>query len=308
MSNQAEVIVTLQDLGLTRTEAEVYVAVLQESGHTPISGYKIAQSMGRDPANLSKTLSALAKQGAVRVIQEKPRLFLAVDPKEFTTMRVQKIKSSSDQALSLLQAFKPTPGKGLPLALQAPAQAIEQAITLLSAHPDHVLVFGTHPTIQALSPALGQLPATANVRVLCPEDIDVPGADITVMSGLGTLELPETSRWLQLVTNKQTWLIADLGEDRSADAPCGWWCEDPGLARVMAVALEAAAIPGLAPVQTMVSHNQDAKPAVEPTPEPPVQPKATSQQAPVDPEEKDDDKAEVFEEGLSFIVRHEENE
>ena len=47
----------LKDLGLTATEAAIYVALLEHCADGPISAYKLAQIMGRDPANLTKALA-----------------------------------------------------------------------------------------------------------------------------------------------------------------------------------------------------------------------------------------------------------
>jgi len=56
MARIDEITQALVDLGLTKTEAEVYIELLQLSVDGPVSSYKVAQSMGRDPANMSKTL------------------------------------------------------------------------------------------------------------------------------------------------------------------------------------------------------------------------------------------------------------
>lgn len=51
----------LRQLGLTRTEAEVYLATLQQATGGPVSAYKVAQAMGRDPANLGKKFIGTGK-------------------------------------------------------------------------------------------------------------------------------------------------------------------------------------------------------------------------------------------------------
>ena len=45
MVENAPIIQKLRQLGLTRTEAEVYIAALQEAADGPVSGYKVAQAM-----------------------------------------------------------------------------------------------------------------------------------------------------------------------------------------------------------------------------------------------------------------------
>ena len=107
-SHASRQIQVLRDLGLSRAESEVYLACLQlgAGGSGTLSSYRVAQEMGRDPANVGKIVNALAHLQAIRVVQEKPRLFVAVPPEEFTDHLLGRMRRRGAEAVSLLERFR----------------------------------------------------------------------------------------------------------------------------------------------------------------------------------------------------------
>jgi sugar-specific transcriptional regulator TrmB len=69
---------SLTELGFTDTESRAYVAVL-ESG--PVTGYRVAQRIGKAGANTYKALESLARRGAIVCEHGETALYRAVDPK-----------------------------------------------------------------------------------------------------------------------------------------------------------------------------------------------------------------------------------
>ncbi len=59
MTDLEQALASLEALGLSRLEAEVYVTLIQ---HGPLSGYRIAQLLGRPDANVYKALASLANR------------------------------------------------------------------------------------------------------------------------------------------------------------------------------------------------------------------------------------------------------
>lgn len=70
---------TLEILGFSLLEAEVYVLLLQ---HPSSSGYRIAQELGKAAAGIYKALDALAKRGAVVVDDDGTKSWRAVPAPE----------------------------------------------------------------------------------------------------------------------------------------------------------------------------------------------------------------------------------
>jgi hypothetical protein len=220
-------VAALRGLGLTANEAEVYLALLQTAAAGPASGYKVAQTLGKDPANLSKILLALVRQGAVRVVQQKPKLFLAVPAAEFTAELVSNLEARRQRAVTMLRGLKPQEPEHHPRALGRPAQALDHAGRLLSGCRTEALLWAEAPVQEQLGEPLARLIESESVRVRIaePEDKDLGAGD------------------LLLVCDRQTCLIANLAEAGSATGPCGWSWQDPRLARLWANVLLADPVP-----------------------------------------------------------------
>ena len=242
MTDLAPLIQKLRQLGLTRTEAEVYVAVLQESGPGPVSGYKVAQAMGKDPANLGKTLAALEKHGAVRAIQDKPRLYLPVLPADFTNALVGRMKEVGESLVTQLEQFSRPQPTGLTLSLPNNVQALDQAIALMRSCVSELLIFSSRDVIDYLGREFGELASRGNskVRFLGLEPSGIALAENTVISLPAGFSNDGSKPWLQMVVDRRAWLVAQFNRDANENLPCGWWGDDPAMASIMGAALNAA--------------------------------------------------------------------
>jgi len=107
MTDSTDAIAALAALGLTRCEAEIYAGLLQLAHDGPVSGYGVAKALGRDPANTTKTLATLARNGAVQVAQTKPCLYLPTPPEQLTTELARRVYDRRDEAVRLLAELGP---------------------------------------------------------------------------------------------------------------------------------------------------------------------------------------------------------
>src|SRR5688572_26729302 len=69
-------------LGFTEAEARVYCELLKGA---PATGYRLAQALGKAPANIYQALASLEHKGAVLVEEGEPRSFRPVPPDEVLT-------------------------------------------------------------------------------------------------------------------------------------------------------------------------------------------------------------------------------
>ncbi len=69
----------LVSLGFTALESEIYTFLLQES---PVTGYRVAQALGKPTANTYKAIESLALKGAVIVAEGAQRHCRAVPAQE----------------------------------------------------------------------------------------------------------------------------------------------------------------------------------------------------------------------------------
>ncbi len=322
MTDQSIVVQTLRELGITRTEAEVYVATLRESGGGPVSGYRVAQSVGKDPANLSKTLASLEKLGAVRTIQDKPRLYVPLPPAEFTDKLLADMKGNQIKVLDQLSELEISTPRGIPMALHNQEQSLLKATQLMGLCRRELLIFSDKAVLESLGSSLEALAASSdvNVNILCLEKLGWPGLNEIVIPLPVGFSDPQPVPWLQMIIDRQTWLTASFPSAGTDKLPCGWWSEDPSLALIMGASLSAAMETNvevsieIPEVHTVVAEPEpeiqmettmipeepvavEPAPAVEPEPEPAPTPPA---QAKALPEEDDED------DGIQFIIRHDE--
>jgi sugar-specific transcriptional regulator TrmB len=238
----ARQIEVLRDLGLSRAEAEVYLACLAlgAGGGGPFSSYRIAQDMGRDPANIGKIFNGLVRLQAVRVVQEGPRLFAVVPPDEFTAQLLGRVRRQGSEAVALLDSFGPPNADGVVLALTSREQAFARARDLLAACRQQALVSGSPDALRELGAELEQAATQPGrrVRVLTPEPMSSAVVEIGQIPPAGQVGQDRAESWLHLVVDGQAWLTALLPAETDGPACCGWWCRGSAVARVLAESLE----------------------------------------------------------------------
>ena len=231
----------LRDLGLTGTEAEVYFTALQTCATEPVSSYKLAQVMGRDPANVAKTLGTLVRARAMTVVQDKPRLFVPTDPAEFAEQVLSRVRSRGREAVALLEQMQAPRPAGVALGLTGADQVFAKARDLLEGCTGQALVFGSKECLREIGAELEALGEQAGrtVRVLSPVAMISDNVEITTYGELAPLESLAGREFLQMTVDDRAWLSAvlDSGDD---PAPCGWWGDFSPMAGVLAGSLTLA--------------------------------------------------------------------
>lgn len=150
----SELSTALKDLGLSSTEAEIYVALLENARQGPITAYRLAQVVGRDPANLTKTIGQMTRRGAVTATGKRPRLYAPVPPEEFLGDLVARVEAKRQEAVALLDDLGPAPTDDRPREVTSAPELIERA-RLLVAEAERVVLLHIAPEwLGELTPAL----------------------------------------------------------------------------------------------------------------------------------------------------------
>ena len=232
MASKNEIVAALVDLGLTRSEAEVYTEMLLMGGEAPLSGYKVAKAMGRDPANVTKLLAALEQRGAVRMEQEKPRLFTAVPPEVFTEHLVQQAQDRRKQALSLLAKIGTTVAADGVYSLRSRGQVHEHCRKLLSECRRLVLIDGDPDWLETmredLQTAARQRRIAVLVRACRPCAID--GAGVFVAPNGSTRIAMAPGGWLRMVVDGEQFVSAYCRSGPDQTVLQAFWSRSPFLA------------------------------------------------------------------------------
>jgi sugar-specific transcriptional regulator TrmB len=212
----------LTQLGLTATEAEIYVALLQRSQDGPISAYKLAQAMGRDPANTSKTLGAMAKSGSVHASGRQPRLYQAAAPSDVTGEMVARVQARQREALELLAALGKPPAGAAPRSLETTEAGLDAARRLLGEATSVVLVDASPELLLALASDLERLAEqqAASVLVRSSAPAAVRGARVLVDRRADEVA---PGPWLRLAVDGRACLEMVVHPDRRDQLLHGQW-------------------------------------------------------------------------------------
>lgn len=219
----------LEDLGLSATEAEIYVALLEHCQEGPVSAYRLAQAMGRDPANMTKTLGAMSKHGAVRVTGKRPRLYAPVAPVDFTGALVERLQARQREAVAMLEKIgQPPADEGLH-PLESRQQALTIARRLLGEAERVVLLDAAAELLAELADDLGEVAAGEGVTVLARSDgADAPpGVRLRTEAGPGSLSADAPGPWLRLTVDGRGCLEAVAHPGDAADLLYGHWSRNP---------------------------------------------------------------------------------
>ena len=92
---ESESVEVLSELGFTNLEAEIYAFLLQES---PVTGYRIAQAIGKPAANTYKAIQTLELKGAVIVDEGSSRMCRAVSADELLNRLGREFESKKNRA------------------------------------------------------------------------------------------------------------------------------------------------------------------------------------------------------------------
>ena len=153
---------SLQQLGFTGLEAEVYVYLLQ---HPPATGYRIAQGVGKTKANTYKALESLLSKGAVLVDDGESRVWRAVPSEELLAHLGRSYSRAADRAAAALNGLGNREFDARVYQLHSREQALERARRML-ARAQWVALVDLDPTIvPELAPEL-EAAARRGVRVV----------------------------------------------------------------------------------------------------------------------------------------------
>ena len=179
----------------------------------PFSSYRVAQDMGRDPANIGKIFNGLIRLQAVRVVQEGPRLFAVVPPDEFTAHLVGRVRRHGAEAVDpagIVRAGRgrrrrPGPDEPRPGLRPGPRPAgrLPPARFWSAAHQRRCANWA--PTSNRRRPQPGR-----RVRVLTPEPMSSAVVDIGQLPPAGRVGQDAVESWLHLVVDGHAWLTALL--------------------------------------------------------------------------------------------------
>jgi predicted transcriptional regulator len=218
---------TLAALGFTETEAALYCELLRSG---PATGYRLAQAVGKAPANIYQALAALAQKGAVLVDETEAKAYRAIAPSELLGALQQGFETRRAEAQAALEALHAPAADDRIYHLKTLPQVYERARAMIARAREIILCDLFPAPLAELAPSLERA-AAQGVTVGALVYAEAQGlAFPTILSGAAAFA---NARWpglqLSLVVDASEHLVALVSPDGTRVLH-GIWSDSPYLA------------------------------------------------------------------------------
>jgi sugar-specific transcriptional regulator TrmB len=174
--SKAAIFRSLEDLGFTRVEAEVYVYLIK---HSPATGYQIAKAIGRTRGATYGVLASLASKGAVVVDIGETQLWRAVPAGEFLDLLERRFLRGKREAAEKLYNIEPAPPDSLVYQLKTTEQVYERARKMLASCERLALLdLDSRPFGLLRKEIEAAVKRGIKVALLSPDAVKLPGARV----------------------------------------------------------------------------------------------------------------------------------
>jgi sugar-specific transcriptional regulator TrmB len=210
----------LTALGFTELEADVYIFLLSES---PVTGYRVAQAIGRTAANTYKALESLASRGAIMVEAGAARLCRAVPPEELLRNIETEFAAHRQGAQAALERIGSSQADDRVYQLHTPAQVYERARSLID-EAQHVVLVDLFPgPLEELRPVLAEAAARGvRVGVLAYESVEIDGVMVVLNYQAPTVRDRWRGHWVNVVVDAAQHVVALLAPDAEEVQHATW--------------------------------------------------------------------------------------
>lgn len=210
----------LAALGFSELEAAVYTTLVQKS---PLTGYGVAQALGKPVANTYKAIESLRNKGAVLVDDGESRLCRAVPPSELLSRlerQFQQEKQETEQALGNIHSD--TSDERI-YPLQTVEQVYERARVMLEQCKEAALIDLFPEPLELLKKDLERAAERGvSLSAKVYQTVSVKGVDVVVHPrGKQTLKR-WPGQWLNLVVDGSEYLLSFLTLDGSRVHQAVW--------------------------------------------------------------------------------------
>jgi hypothetical protein len=207
----------LLSLGFTGLEADIYLTLIREPG---ITGYRVAQILGKPVPNTYKALDTLGSKGAVLADDAgRSRTYAAVPIGEFIDNLVIGLKQTRTSLEACMADIGGHPPEEGVYRLQNVPQVYARATELLNSARHSVLVDAYHMPLARIQPAIEQAAARG---LKCLVHAHKPGTEV---KGCEVIESCRTSipgEWMAVLADGREYLIAVISSDEKRVYQAVW--------------------------------------------------------------------------------------
>lgn len=212
----------LEGLGFTGLEGRIYVNLLR---HGPLTGYRIAQHIGKAAANTYKALEALERRGAVVSEDSGTRAYRAVPYSELVAMLSSEFSRRSQAASVALATIQARSLDDRVYRLANDDAIYERARSLIDGAHSIVVIDAFPAAIDQLRDALEACAARCvQVIVHAYARVELSRASVVLAPNGDLVRSRWPGTWLNLCCDADAALIAHLtGDERTT----GMWTQNP---------------------------------------------------------------------------------
>lgn len=198
-------------LGFTELEAEVYTTLLQNSVMT---GYAVAQSIGKQAANIYKAIESLQNKGAVIVDEGANRLCRAVPADELLSRLEREFLECKQSTADSLAKIQNNDTDDRVYQLRAREQVLERCRKMLrECRQIALLDIFPVPFAELKTEVESCIKRGVEVLIKVYEPVEITGAEIFLDSFNQEVKNRWQGQWLNIVTDAREHLLAFLTLD-----------------------------------------------------------------------------------------------
>ena len=208
-----------EELGLSRNEASVYLALLKNH---PVTGYKLAKDSGILRPIVYEMLTRLVEKGGVKIVKDSPEQYSPISPENFLTTlekRFNDAKSSLSMELSFFQD-KDTDNDDF-WNLSDKDTIIANIQNMISKAKKEVLFYFNHDTYALFLKEQLSKKVASGVQVIgfSYRDLQLPGTDLYTYKIDRSIKTPciDDDRILVVIDGKNS-IVADMDAGKACQS------------------------------------------------------------------------------------------
>jgi len=199
---------TLVELGFTQLEADIYMHLLQEA---PVTGYRVARSLGKPAANVYQALESLQGKGAIMVDEGRTRICRPVPHGELLDRLERDFRSRRRRVEAELSRLHRATSDDRVYAIHDQSQVYERARRMIAGSRAVVVADAFPEPMTVLRDSFAEAAARGvrvAVKAYVPAEID--GVDVTLPADREHVLAAWPGQQLNMVVDAQEHLLALL--------------------------------------------------------------------------------------------------
>lgn len=198
----------LEGLGFSGLEAAIYAFL---AGHSPATGYRVAQAIGKPVANTYQGLNALQAKGAVIAEDGPGRLCRAVPPPELFSRLRTDLQARCARAAEVLARVEPAGDDGKVYRLGSRAQVFGRVREMIRGSRQVVLLSAFPEPLEEIKEDLEAVAARGvGVLLKAYRPVSVRGAEVIYSTESGNLLKRFPGQELSIVSDAEQMLVGLL--------------------------------------------------------------------------------------------------